>query len=283
MPATLRRRAGGFSLIELIVVMVIVGLLAGMIALFIVNPVRGYLDSSRRAVLVDIANTALMRMARDVRLALPNSVRVRQNGGVFYLEFLLLDGGGRYREQIGAAGDDPLDFATRGVSTDTRFDLLGPPISMAAGAEIVIYNLALDADTDAYQGGNRRAYTGTLGTVSRIDFAAAPGGAPFPMESPARRFHVVRSPVTYACNPATGELRRYAGYGIGAAQPADQASPPLSTAGNNNLLASKVSRCRFAYVPGASETLGQLTLWLELTDEGESVSLYREVVVSNEP
>lgn len=283
MRQALQRRAGGFSLIELIVVMVIVGILAGMIAMFIVNPVRGYLDSTRRAVLVDIANTALMRMARDVRLALPNSVRVSQNGGVFYLEFLMLDGGGRYREQIGAAGDDPLDFATQGVSTDTRFDLLGQPLNVAAGAQIVVYNLALDADTDAYQGGNRRAYNGAVGAVSQINFAAAPGGAPFPMESPARRFHVVRTPVSYACNPATGELRRYAGYGIGAAQPTDQGAPPLSAAGNNNLLASNVSRCRFTYAPGASEALGQLTLWLELTVEGESVSLYREVVVSNEP
>ncbi|MEW5893245.1 MAG: type II secretion system protein [Pseudomonadota bacterium] len=283
MPVTLKRRAGGFSLIELILVMVIIGIVAGMIALFIVNPMRGYLDSTRRAVLVDIANTALMRMAREVRLALPNSVRVSQNGNVFYLEFLMLDGGGRYREQAGLPGDDPLDFATRGLSTDTRFDVLGPALSMAAGAQIVIYNLALDADTDAYQGGNRRAYNGALGPVSQINFAAAPGGVPFPLESPNRRFHVVRTPVTYACNMGTGELRRYASYGIGAAQPVDQASPPLSTAGNNNLLASRVSRCRFAYLPGASETLGQLTLWLELTAEGESVSLYREVVVSNEP
>jgi len=282
-PATLRRRAGGFSLIELVTVMVVVGILASMVAMFIINPVRGYLDSTRRAVLVDIANTALMRMARDVRLALPNSVRVGQNSGVFYLEFLMLDGGGRYREQVGAPGDDPLDFATQGVSTDTRFDLLGPPLSMAAGTQIVVYNLGLDADTDAYQGGNRRAYTGTVGAVSQINFAAAPGGAPFPMESPYRRFHVVRTPVTYACNPATGELRRYANYGIAAAQPTDQGAPPLSAAGNNNLLASHVSRCRFAYAPGVSETLGQLTLWLELTAEGESVSLYREVVVSNEP
>jgi MSHA biogenesis protein MshO len=195
----------------------------------------------------------------------------------------MLEGGGRYREQAGTAGDDPLDFATQGVSTDTRFDLLGQPLSMAAGAQIVVYNLALDADTDAYQGGNRRAYNGAVGAVSQINFTAAPGGVPFPMESPARRFHVVRTPVTYACNPTTGELRRYANYGIGAAQPNDQANPPLSTAGNNNLLASNVSRCRFTYNPGASEALGQLSLWLELTMEGESVSLYREVVVSNEP
>ena len=70
----LRTRNCGFTLIEAIVVIVITGIIASMVAVFIRTPVDGYLDAERRAGLTDIADTAVRRMARDIRLALPNSV-----------------------------------------------------------------------------------------------------------------------------------------------------------------------------------------------------------------
>ncbi len=66
----------GFTLIEMIVVIVITGIIAGVVAVFLKAPVQGYIDSARRAELTDIADTAIRRMARDVRTAVPNSVRV---------------------------------------------------------------------------------------------------------------------------------------------------------------------------------------------------------------
>jgi len=64
----------GFTLIELIVVIVIVGILSALGGQFIVAPVTGYVDLSRRARLVDQAEMALRRMQRDIRHALPNSI-----------------------------------------------------------------------------------------------------------------------------------------------------------------------------------------------------------------
>lgn len=275
---TIKRPGGGFSMIELIVVMAVVGILSSMVAAFMLAPMRGYLDSTRRAVLVDIANTALQRMARDIRLALPNSVRVRQVAGVYYLEFLMIAEGGRYREETDPTipGSDKLDFAN---GADDTFDILGPALDMAAGDQIVLYNLGVDAETDAYLGGNRRVYSGAAGPVGQIHFTAT--GTPFRFEPPGRRFFVVRTPVSYSCNPATGELRRFSAYAIGGSQPTDPASPPLN-GGNSHLLATSVTGCNFAYDSGAiTGNLGQVTLWLQLTSEGESVSLYREMVVNN--
>ncbi len=275
---TIRHRGAGFGLIELVVIMAVVGILASMVAAFILAPMQGYLDSTRRAVLVDIANTALHRMARDIRLAVPNSVRVRQVAGVYYLEFLMIGEGGRYREETDPTvpGSDKLDFAN---GTDDTFDILGPAIDMAAGDQVVIYNLGFDADTDAYLGGNRRAYSGAAGPVGQIHFTAT--GTPYRFESPGRRFFVARTPVSYSCNPATGELRRFSSYAISGSQPTDPAGPPLN-AGNSHLLATAVTGCNFSYDSGAfTGNLGQVTLWLQLTSEEESVSLYREMVVNN--
>jgi MSHA biogenesis protein MshO len=266
----------GFSLIEFVVVIAIVGILGAVVAVFIGNPVRAYLDSARRAELADSADTALVRIARDVRLALPNSVRVSHSGGAYYLEYLPIHDGGRYRaETAGDGSGDILDFAS---GTDDRFDVLGPQAEAQAGDYVVLYNLGLDAATDAYQGGNRRAYAGAAGNVAQVVYGAT--GTPFPNESPGRRFFLVGAPVTYVCDPAAGTLRRYSGYAIQAGQPNAVAAAPLATAASQ-LLASRVVDCRFAYDAGAAQRLGQLTLWLRLGQDDESVSLYRELGIDN--
>ncbi len=261
----------GFSLIELIVVMMVVGILAAIVASFIRSPLEGYLAASRRAALVDAADTALLRITRDVRLALPNSLRISRSGGVTYLEYLPLQDGGRYRAAgTGAGGGDILDFTS---GTDASFDVLGPAVNAAAGQYLVIYNLGLDTATSAWLGGNRRTVTST-GGVNTLAFAAT--GAPLPLESPGNRFYLTGAPVTYVCDPVSHEVRRVTGYAL-------QSTQPTTFAGaSSRLLASHVDSCAFDYDPGASQRLGQLTLRLQLGQDGETVTLYREVLVNND-
>jgi len=261
----------GFTLIELIVVMMVVGILSSIIAMFIRHPIEAYMTAARRAALVDAADTALLRVARDVRLALPNSLRVSQSNGVTYLEYLPLQDGGRYRAaQTGAGAGDILDFTS---DADTGFDVLGPAVSAAAGQYLVIYNLGLDASTNAWLGGNRRVVTSS-GTVNNLAFGAT--GAPFPLESPGKRFYLTGAPVTYTCDPGNHELRRITGYALQATQ------PTVFPGASSRLLANHVASCSFSYDPGASQRLGQLTLRLQLSQDGESVILYREVAVNND-
>ena len=57
--------------------MTLTGILAVVLSMMLSGPMRAYVDTGRRAALVDLGETALARMTREIRLALPNSIRVR--------------------------------------------------------------------------------------------------------------------------------------------------------------------------------------------------------------
>lgn len=261
---SISRRARGFTLTEAIMVIVITGILAGMVAIFIRDPVRGFFDTARRAALVDAADTILRRISRDLREALPNSVRV--NVGNNAVEFLHMRTAGRYREQ---GPGNILDF----TANDTSFDVLGPPVSVQAGDSVVVYNLGI-AGASAYEGTStsRRVAAAPFG-ASLISVAFASASA-FPFASPGRRFQIVDTPVSYVCSGT--QMRRYSGYGIVAAQPV----PPAVTGA---LISDKLSACSMAYATGPSEREALVTLNLALTDGGETVSLIYQVHVNNAP
>jgi len=268
-PTPCHKRYRGVTLIEMIIVITITAIIAGVVGVFISRPVEGYAHAARRAELSDIADTALRRMTRDVQSALPNSIRITTAGGVTYLEYLQTSGGGRYRAQADSGGaGDILDFTT----PDSSFDVLGALPAFSGGESIVIYNLAASGTTaNAYAGDNRGLYSSSAGNTVTLSPAKR-----FPFTSPGKRFHVVTYAVTYACNPASGELRRYWNYGILAAQP----TPPGG--GSSALLATNVSACSFTYTTSGART-GVVGVELRIQRDGERVQLFQQAHVNNVP
>jgi MSHA biogenesis protein MshO len=258
--------SAGFTLVEMIIVIAITAIVGAMVAVFLRAPLESYVAQDRRARLADTADTALRRMAREIRLALPNSVRVTAAGGTVYLEFLATRSGGRYRAQ---GGGDILDFTT----VDGSFDVLGPAIDMRVGDRIAVYNLGI-AGADAWAGDTIANYTGATASMTSIAFAPRQ----FPLASPGNRFQVVEGPVSYACDPAAGTLTRYWGYAVAAAQPvAFAAATPRA------LLATRVGGCGFDYQPGVTERGGLVSMTLSLSHAGETVHLYATTQVGNQP
>lgn len=264
----------GFTLVEAIVAIVITGIVAAMVTMFIRTPIQQYMDAESRAAITDVADTALRRMGRDLRLALPNSVRVDPSGK--YVEFLLTSGGGRYL----ADADDLvpgniLDFYN---AASLSFDVVGPAPAMAANEFVVVYNLGPGMiPADAYDCGtscNRATIGGVAGNT--VTLVANPfASQAVKMESPSRRFQVVTGAVSYAC--VGGELRRYSGYAISAAQPA----PP---AGTGAVLANGVTACSFSYTPLANQRAALIGLGVTLQNSvGENISLFHQVHVDNTP
>ncbi len=261
-------RNRGFTLVEMIVVIAITGVIAAAVAAFIRYPVQGYGDAVRRAELTDAADVAQRRIARDVRLALPNSLRVMSSGGTHYIEFIITQSGGRYRDETdGSTGGNFLDFLG-----DNAFDVLGPA-ELAPGDFVVIYNLGVPG-ADAYAG-NNRAQVQSLGGNT----VALTASHTFPFRSPGARFQVVPGgtrAVTYACpQAAAGNLTRHWNYGFNAVQ-------AVPAGGSSALLAGNVT-CSVDYSANATGRNGLLYISLTLTSGGESVTLFSQIHVDNSP
>jgi len=282
----------GFTLVEMVMVIVITGIIGGMVAVFLKAPVQQYVDVARRADMTDIADTALRRVTRDVRLALPNSVRVAgacDGTATCFLEFLPALSGGRYRADAASSGAsagcgslaaDVLDF-----TADTCFEVLGQIPAVVVGNQIVVYNLGI-AGADAYAGKtlathNRRE----VNAVGANSINITPDNA-LPFDSPGHRFHVVTAPVSYVCDGA-GTLWRYWGYVIQPAQTSTDSIAELdaliAVQGARARLATSVSGCSFTYDPLVSARNGLVTMHLAVTEEGETATLYNAAHVSNQP
>jgi len=288
----------GFSLFELILVIMISSIVAGLMAGFVKRPMEAYRDLERRATLVDLTESALRRMSRDVRAALPNSMRV--SGDKLSLEILYTVDGGRYRELTGtnpapsneAHGDpnDWLDFAG-----DTRFNIQGRfthlgftyGTALAAGHRLAIYNTTTNVYTDAATDPNTAVITPSSTTITITDDVdedqiTLSSSFDFFLRSPRQRLYVVETPVSFLCNLGAGTLMRYQSYSIASAQPTNPALAPLSSAASA-LLANHVGACEFDYDAGTASRAGLLTIALTLTDGGEQVRLLQQVHVDNTP
>ena len=71
------RWSPGFTLVELVITLVVIGIIAGVLAPFIYQAANGFADTRARAELVGKGRLALERLARDIRQADPGTVRVQ--------------------------------------------------------------------------------------------------------------------------------------------------------------------------------------------------------------
>lgn len=256
----------GFTLIEAVMVIAITGVVIAMVAIFIVPATTAYFASAARAQLGDEADTALRRITRDLAGALPNSARIR--GGS--LELIPVSSAARYAVESG----DRLAFGT----PDTSFSIVGPALTLKSGNQkLAWYNLGAGVpDADAYTQANVRTATNGAGNVTSVNITGA--ALPNALQAPPYRVYAIESPVTYRCDLAAQTLTRHTGYGFFSTQQ----DPPGG--GNAAVLARHVTACTFSYdQPAITSRYALITLQLQLTSQGETVSLYHTVHVDNLP
>lgn len=292
-----------FSMIELIVVIVLLGIVGSVAGVLITKPIEAYRDQARRQQLVDQGEMSLRQIARDVRRALPNSLRVATVGGGWALEMVNTVDGARYRDEattLDYTGDIHwLDF----TQPDDQFNFLGQLNSLdsadfaAGGLRLVIYNTSATspgsniyteaADTGDYQGIITRGdMTFTLSTISpgtssdehNLLFSNA---FLFTRQSPGQRMFVVDGPVSYLCDPATSRITRYSGYAYAATQPTIAAD---FTGGSSGVVVSQLNGCALNYNVGTAQRGGIVTVSITLTSAAnENLTLLHQIHVANLP
>ncbi|WP_296001051.1 prepilin-type N-terminal cleavage/methylation domain-containing protein [Rugamonas sp.] len=290
-----RRGQRGFTLVEMIIVMVITSVIAGTMVLFIRAPVQNYVDSAARADMSDVAELAMRRLSRELRRALPNSLRVLPDGaGGYLLEFIPTTAGGRYlsvNDGYPSATYPALGPAGATVTADDpSFRMVGPLPATAIAVDgsnyIVVYNLGAGyANADAYAGNDISAINKVVPGTNVISVNAVGGNSVIADNSPTQRFNVVTSPVTYSCKPnavtGKGTLTRYWNYGFKPTQ-----TDPSTLGAASALLADKVSACYFDATSMAYTHTGMVSLSISLRTPNSSdpdLRLFNQIHMDNTP
>jgi len=278
-----RRRSAGFTLIELIVVLVLMTIVGATVAVFVRPAIDAYSDTRDRAARSDMADTALRRMVRDIRVAVPNSLRTP---GEACFELVPTVAGGRYRMGPNAANDAQW---VNTVQATTGFDVLSTLSRLPVADDFVVINN--QNGNDVYTGANRAtisavatptATQGTLRlTISSLQVSPGYDGGRFQVISQNERA------VFYVCEGAglsadsrtgTGVLRRLK-------RDFNATYPTACPSGSGTVLARNISRCRFVYNPnqGATQQSGFVYLELGITRNGETITLSHGAHVLNVP
>lgn len=200
----------GFTLVELVAVIVLLGVIGVGLVNFIASSVEAYREVTRRDEVAQVGRFAVERVSRELRSALPGSVRTSGN----CIEFVPVQGASIYTDLPVFGFNAPADefsvvnFIRRGN------------ISHAA-----VYTLT---DDEVYGGGNHLIeVTPSLSpsAVGETNFDFINPSQRFAEQSPGRRIYFIDQPVSFCVTgPASArQLNRYGGYGYNVTQ---QSPPP---------------------------------------------------------
>lgn len=277
----------------MVVVIVLLGIVGSIVAVFLVRPVEGYRDLARRAALVEAAESALRRMQRDIREALPNSVRVTNTASGFALELIPVLDGARYNTGNGTL-PQRLTFGGDG-QFDVQHCFRNPATKTTAGIRLVInnqgtgvYNVYNDAGSGV---GVESIITPATGMTISITSATCPASGYDHItmtpnhdfrntQSPNRRVFVVTTALSYLCDTTAGTLTRYYNYAIPAAQPTTAAAFVALNA-SSAPVADRLAACSVTTTTADVRNRALATLTLTLAEEGEQVRLVQQAQLDN--
>ncbi|RVU29676.1 prepilin-type N-terminal cleavage/methylation domain-containing protein [Neptunomonas marina] len=263
----MRRGQLGFTLVELVVVIVLLGIISLGATGFIVSSVQGYADMARRDGMAGASRVAIDRIIREVRNALPNSARVSGQ----CLEFIPINNATQYLMAPTATPANTFNVVPFSETPDALGSVAIYPISTAA----------------IYQGGSPAVISPAI-TSAASDLT---GNAPvalslasahqFPTDSPSQRMYIVGGPISYCFQG--DRLYRYTGYSRRSVQPLPAQLPTAEP--SRALLAFPVTHDGqpFELIGASLQRNALVMVEFAVEQGGEALRIQQEVQIRNVP
>ena len=133
------RRVAGFTLIELVVTMVILSIVGVVTSRLISSAVERYQVASATSRLAGVGRLAVERIGREIRNAMPESIRVTNDGAC--VEFLSIQTASRYLdgEQLDPDGSSADPFPVNGgAAAASQFSVVIPFPDLATPSYVAV-------------------------------------------------------------------------------------------------------------------------------------------------
>lgn len=253
----------GFTLVELIFVLVILGLVGAIGSSFLVDTMDMYQRTNNRVKLMQKGRVAIEQMSRYLRAAVPNSVRVSSTGKC--LEFVPVVAGGYYVNQLP-------DSENGGTATSSL--VIAPLVYTGSAATQLIVAPLSSGDIYTAASTSARAAVSAVASSS----ITLSGAKLFTRNSPAHRYYLAANPKRFCL--LSGSLYRYSGYGF-----LTSALDDTSPGGSADLMLNQLnqSASNFSLSAGSEQRSTSIGIQLSLTAGSETVVLRHQVLVRNVP
>ncbi len=278
------RAARAFTLVEMITVLLLLSILMIGTVRYITDSAEGYAIAVRSSDLAAHGRLAVERLQRELRNALPGSVRTDVPQCI---EFLPVIAASQYLDVPDADGASAaLDFpAAGGGPAAAQFSVVTPPVDVSGAAYVAVYPVSTAQVYSVSASASLNAFSSVApnGGSTRISDVTMADSHRFPHASPTRRVYFTGSPVSWcvlttAFGASAGQLRRYAGYGFNVVQ----AQPALAS---STVVSEGIDTTNpvFTYHAGAPERSAIVQVSMQVARAGQSLTLSHEVQIRNAP
>lgn len=261
-----RSRQCGFTLIEVIVVIVILSIVGSIGATFVVTAVDAYHITEIRQKLTHRARVSTEQMSRELHMALPNAVRISSSGNC--IEFFPIVAGAHYLQPLPTIHNGQAKVSS--IDT-TRFTVGLGSAEYVAVAPFASGEVFTNADPSAISA------AGALGVPPYTTIPLA-GDHRFLRNSGQQRAYIIDNPVRFCVTQGT--LVRYSDYGLDTA-----ALLESDPGGDAALMAHSVQSLGTAFElsPGAEDRNTTIFINLRYTNASQSMDIRHQVGIKNVP
>lgn len=262
----------GFTLIEMVMVIVILGVIGTAGADFIADIFRGFSQTNSRLAIYEEGKDALVRMERELHNMLPNAICVVANTGNCVsdgtagkeIRFgMILEEVMRSQGLMGAYSESAIEFPQPSPASLTDVNAA----AVARVDDIVsLYNTSWNSFVT---GGKLFKITAVAG--NKMNF----GGQALTSPSPQRRYYIVDRCVSYRWDDASNTLFRSVG---------TVAENGVNFSGSVEYpLAKNVEDFRFYYMAPSLSRNGIISVVFTMTKDDHDIVMHKEIHVKNVP